>query len=356
MREATPHDASLPADRPLPGPTGLGQDRRRGPLREGDRVQVRDPKGRLHTITLVAGGRFQTNRGTLDHDRVIGRPDGQVVRTPEGREFQVLRPLLSDYVMSMPRGATIVYPKDAGTIIARGDIFPGATVVEAGAGSGALSMSLLDAVGESGRLVSVERREEFADIARANVDLWFGRRHPAWDLRVGDLAEVLDAGPRAWADRVVLDMLAPWENLSAVARALVPGGVLTCYIATVTQMSRLVEDLRAAGCFTEPTAWETLEREWHLDGLAVRPEHRMVAHTGFLVTARRLAPGASPQERAHRAAKASDGQPGLWDEEEGWSEDAVGVRASSPKKVRRVRRDVTARAAAWVEDHTDGRA
>ncbi len=352
MSEPTAHEPVLSAADP--DGIALGQTRRRGPLRVGDRVQVRDPKGRLYTITLVAGGRFQTNRGTLDHDVLIGGPDGQVIRTPEGREFQVLRPLLSDYTMSMPRGAAIVYPKDAGTIIQMGDIFPGATVVEAGAGSGALSLSLLDAVGVEGHLISVERREEFADIARANVDLWFGRPHPAWDLRVGDLADVLDAGAAQCVDRVVLDMLAPWENLGSIARALVPGGVLTCYIATVTQMSRLVEDLRATGDFTEAVAWETLQRGWHLEGLAVRPEHRMVAHTGFLMTARRLAPGVIPQGRAHRVTKVSDGQPGMWDQEDRWSEETLGERTSSPKKVRRVRRDVTAKAATWVEDHTGG--
>lgn len=330
-------------------PRPLGQCLRRGPLREGDRVQVRDPKGRLHTITLVRGGRFQTNRGTLDHDRVIGGPDGQVVRTPEGREFQVMRPLLSDYVMSMPRGATIVYPKDAGTIVQMGDVFPGARVLEAGVGSGALSLSLLDAVGEGGRLVSVERREDFADIARANVDLWFTRPHPAWDLRVGDLADVALSMEEGSIDRVVLDMLAPWENLAAITHVLAPGGVLTCYVATVTQMSRLVEDIRDTGSFSEPVAWETLQREWHLDGLAVRPEHRMVAHTGFLLTTRRLAPGASPLAGEHRHAKANDGMEGMWDSEEGWSDEAVGVRTSSAKKVRRVRRDVRARAATWVE-------
>lgn len=346
MSESEPGTAGTP--RPL------GQDQRRGPLREGDRVQVRDPKGRLHTITLVRGGRFQTNRGTLDHDRVIGLPDGQVVSTPEGREFQVMRPLLSDYVMSMPRGATIVYPKDAGTIVQMGDIFPGATVVEAGVGSGALSLSLLDAVGEGGRLVSVERREDFADIARANVDLWFGRPHPAWDLRVGDLADVAGAMEEGSADRVVLDMLAPWENLTAVAHALAPGGVLTCYVATVTQMSRLVEDIRSSGCFTDPVAWETMQREWHLDGLAVRPEHRMVAHTGFLLTTRRLAPGTSPLVGEHRPAKANEGMAGMWDEEEGWSDEAVGQRTSSAKKVRRVRRDVQARAATWVDQQDPG--
>ncbi len=351
---ATPDSESASARDDAAARAPLGQDRRRGPLCEGDRVQVRDPKGRFHTITLVRGGRFQTNRGTLDHDDVIGLPDGQVVRTPEGREFQVMRPLLSDYVMSMPRGAAVVYPKDAGTIIQMGDIFPGARVLEAGVGSGALTLSLLDAVGETGHLVSVERRADFADIARANVDLWFGRAHPAWDLQIGDVADVATLFEEGTIDRVVLDMLAPWENLASVAHALAPGGVLTCYIATVTQMSRLVEDVRSMGAFTEPIAWETLQREWHLDGLAVRPEHRMVGHTGFLMTTRRLAPGVAPQRRDHRATKVSDGLDGMWDHEEGWNDEAVGTRVSSAKKVRRVRRDVRAKAATWVEDPTPG--
>lgn len=331
-------ESNTTSTRPL-----LGQDARRGPLREGDRVQIRDPKGRLHTIVLQAGGRFQTNRGTLLHDEVIGRPDGQVILTPEGKQFQILRPLLSDYVMSMPRGAAVVYPKDAGTIVQMGDIFPGARVVEAGVGSGALAMSLLSAVGENGHLISVERREEFAEIARGNVDLWFGRAHPAWDLRVGDAADVLASLEAGSVDRVVLDMLAPWENLEAVAHALTPGGVLLCYIATVTQMSRLVEDLRSSGDFTDPIAWETLQREWHLDGLAVRPEHRMVAHTGFLLTARRLAPGVDPQERDVRPAKSAEGLDGMWDNEDGWSDEAVGARVPSDKKLRKVRRDLKAK-------------
>lgn len=330
----------------------LGQDRLRGPLRAGDRVQVRDPKGRLHTIVLVEGGRFQTNRGAFDHDDVIGRPDGQVITTEEGKQFQVLRPLLSDYVMSMPRGAAIVYPKDAGTIVHMGDVFPGARVLEAGVGSGALTMSLLSAVGERGRLISVERREEFADIAAGNVDLWFGGRHPAWDLRVGDAAEVMDSLEEGSLDRVVLDMLAPWENIGAAARALVPGGVFLAYVATVTQMSRLVEDLRASGRFTDPVAWETLQREWHLDGLAVRPEHRMVAHTGFLLTARTLAPGVGPQERDVRPAKAAEGLGGMWDEEEAWSDTAVGARTASDKKLRKVRRDLEAKRHLVLGEHT----
>lgn len=332
---------------------GLGQERHRGPLREGERVQIRDPKGRLHTVILVSGGRFQSNRGFIDHDDLIGRPDGQVITTEEGRQFQILRPLQVDYVMSMPRGAAVVYPKDAGTIVHYADIFPGAVVVEAGAGSGALSMALLDAVGERGRLISVERREEFAQIARDNVELWFGAPHPAWDLRVNDLADELNAMPASSVDRVVLDMLAPWENLDAVADALVPGGVLCCYIATVTQMSRLIEDLRSSQNFTDPVAWETLSREWHVDGLAVRPEHRMVAHTGFLMIARRLAPQTTPQERSTRPAKAAEGLEGAWNGEEDWSEQKVGLRVSSDKKIRKVKRDLDAKARAWVEGRSD---
>ncbi|WP_115727263.1 tRNA (adenine-N1)-methyltransferase [Actinomyces culturomici] len=327
----------------------IGQQTRRGPLKEGDRVQVRDPKGRFHQVILVHGGKFQSSRGEFLHDDVIGRPDGQVIRTEEGREFQILRPLMVDYAMAMPRGAAVVYPKDAGTILHMGDVFPGATVVEAGAGSGALSMALLNAVGPSGRLISIERRSEFADIARANVELWFGAAHPAWDLRVGDLADELATMEEASVDRVVLDMLAPWENIDAVARALAPGGVLVCYVATVTQLSRLTEDLRAAQCFTDPIAWEDMRREWHLDGLAVRPEHRMVAHTGFLLVTRRLAPGTAPQARSTRPAKSSEGLGGQWDDEEGWTDAAVGARTASEKKLRKVRRDVTAKADTWVE-------
>ena len=327
----------------------LGQQNRRGLLEEGDRVQVRDPKGRFHQVILMHGGKFQSNRGEFFHDDLIGKPDGQVITTEEGRQFQIMRPLMVDYVMSMPRGAAVVYPKDAGVITHMGDIFPGAVVVEAGAGSGALSMALLNAVGPTGRLISVERREEFADIARGNVELWFGAPHPAWDLRVGDLATELEAMDQASVDRVVLDMLAPWENIDAVSHALIPGGVLVCYVATVTPLSRLIEDLRASENFTDPITWEDMRREWHVDGLAVRPEHRMVAHTGFLLVTRRLAPGINPQERSVRPAKSSEGLGGQWDDVDEWNEHNVGLRTASEKKLRKVRRDVTRQADQWVE-------
>ena len=179
-------------------------------------------------------------------------------------------------------------------------------MVEAGVGSGALSMSLLRAVGEEGRLSSYERREDFAAIAKANVERFFGGEHPAWSITVGSLQDEL---VEADVDRVVLDMLAPWECLDAVSKALRPGGLLCCYVATTTQLSRTVEDLREHGCFTEPAAWESMVRGWHVEGLAVRPEHRMVGHTGFLCTSRRLADGVEPPLRRRRPSKGMYGEP-----------------------------------------------
>ena len=284
-------------------PTGAAH--RRGPFAPGDRVQLTDPKGRMHTITLATGKEFHTHKGSIQHDELIGSPEGSVITTTGNVTYLAMRPLLSDFVLSMPRGAAVVYPKDAGQVVHMADIFPGARVVEAGVGSGALTMSLLRAVGDDGRVSSYERRADFADIARDNVEAFFGGPHPAWTLTVGDLVETLDETD---IDRVVLDMLAPWDCLDAVSRALVPGGVLICYLATATQLSRTAEALRAQGSFTEPHAWESLVRGWHLEGLAVRPEHRMHGHTGFLVTSRRLADGVSPPLRRRRPSKGAYGE------------------------------------------------
>lgn len=319
-----------------------GAAARRGPLREGERVQLTDPKGRLHTITLGVGKEFHTHRGLFKHEELIGRDEGTTIRNTAGIEYLVLRPLLPDYVLSMPRGAAVVYPKDAGQIIAMADIFPGARVVEAGVGSGALSMSLLRAVGDSGLLHSYERRADFADIARANVESFFGGPHPAWRLTVGDLVESLDESA---VDRVVLDMLAPWECLESVAGALVAGGVLICYVATATQLSRVAEAIKDDGHYTEPTAWESMVRGWHLEGLAVRPQHRMVGHTGFLITTRRLADGVTPPLRRRRPqGSLRDGGEDVEQVEQAWghwSPTDLGERPISEKKIRRVRRDVT---------------
>ena len=277
----------------------------RGPLRAGDLVQLTDPKGRKHLVTLADGGSFHTHRGSLAHDELIGQPDGSVVLSSGGTPYVALRPLLADFTLGMGRGAAVIYPKDAAHIVAFGDIFPGARVIEAGAGSGALSCWLLRAAGDGGLVVSYERRPDFAEVARRNVEKFFGGPHPAWRLTVGDLADA-EPGPDRF-DRVVLDMLAPWEFAAAAGRLLIPGGLVCCYVATTTQLSRTAEALRGQGCFDEPAAWESLLRGWHVDGLAVRPEHRMVGHTGFLVTARRLADGVTPPPRRRRPAKGAHG-------------------------------------------------
>lgn len=278
---------------------------RRGPLRVGERVRLTDPKGRRHSVLLEAGKTFFTHKGGIDLDTLIGGPDGVVATSSGGVDYLVLRPLLPDVVVSMPRGAAVVYPKDAAQIATMADIFPGAHVVEAGAGSGALTCTLLRAVGEGGSVTSYERRPEFADIARRNVDSFFGSAHPAWELKVGDLAKDLTETD---VDRVVLDMLAPWECVPVVAGALQPGGLVCAYVATTTQLSRFVETVREHGGFTEPDAWESLVRGWHVEGLAVRPEHKMNGHTGFLVTARRLAPGVSAPRRSRRPSPGAYGE------------------------------------------------
>jgi tRNA (adenine57-N1/adenine58-N1)-methyltransferase catalytic subunit len=285
-----------------PTPTGGEATGRipHGPFRAGDQVQLTDPKGRINTITLQHGKQFHSHKGAIAHDEIIGRPEGIVLRSTGGTEYLAFRPLLADYAVRMPRGAAVVYPKDAAQIVAMADVFPGARVVEAGAGSGALTCWLLRAVGERGSVSSYERRADFAEVARANVEKFFGGAHPAWRLTVGSLQESLT---ETEVDRVVLDMLAPWECLDAVAAALIPGGMVCAYIATTTQMSRVVEGLREHGCFAEPYAFETMLRSWHVEGLAVRPDHRMVGHTGFLVTARRLADGVEPPRRRRRPAK-----------------------------------------------------
>lgn len=281
---------TTPATRPAVG----------GPFVVGDRVQLTDTKGKLHTVTLEEGKLFHTHKGAIAHDDLLGQPEGVVVHSTGSVAYLAFRPLLSDFVLSMPRGATVVYPKDAAQIVGVADIFPGASVIEAGAGSGALTCSLLRAVGASGSLHSYERRSDFAEVARKNVATFFGGEPPAWTLTVGDFVEVIDSQP---VDRVVLDMLAPWECIDAVGQVLRAGGVICCYVATTTQLSVVVEALREHGGFTEPASSETLVRTWHVEGLAVRPDHRMIGHTGFLVTSRRLAPGVVAPVRRRRPAK-----------------------------------------------------
>ncbi|TFB99344.1 tRNA (adenine-N1)-methyltransferase [Cryobacterium adonitolivorans] len=303
-----------------------------GPFRAGDRVQLTGPKGKLNTITLEPGKTFHTHRGILEHDDIIGRPDASVVTNNVGVEHLALRPLLIDFVMSMPRGAAIIYPKDAAQILAQADIFPGATVVEAGVGSGALSLWLLRAIGPAGTLASFERREEFSDVARSNVATFLGTDPRNWTITLGDLADTLpETMPAQSVDRVVLDMLAPWECIDVVSDALKPGGVLLCYVATVTQLSRVAEAIRATGNYTNPDSHETMVRGWHVEGLAVRPDHRMIGHTGFLITARRLAPDTILPELKRRPSKTdfSDADVELW------TPGALGERSVSAKVMRK---------------------
>ncbi|MDJ0335053.1 tRNA (adenine-N1)-methyltransferase [Salinibacterium sp. G-O1] len=320
-----------------------GFRRQSGEFRVGDRVQLTGPKGNLNTVTLEAGGTFHSHRGVLSHDAIIGQPDASVVESTNGVEYLAMRPLLTDFVMSMPRGAAIIYPKDAAQILGQADIFPGATVVEAGVGSGALSLWLLRAIGPTGTLHSFERRDEFSDVAKANVTAFLGAEPANWTVTVGDLQEAMPATvPDGSVDRIVLDMLAPWECLDECADALTPGGVLICYIATVTQLSRVAEAIRETGAFTDPEPSETMVRTWHVEGLAVRPDHRMIGHTGFLMTARRLAPGAVLPALKRRASKSD-----FSDEDvEAWTPGALGERTSSAKRLRKTAREAQAAARA----------
>lgn len=270
----------------------------------GDRVQLTDPKGKLYSFTIVPGKEWHTHKGWITHDDLIGMPEGSVVSTTAGLKFTAFKPLLADYVLTMPRGATIVYPKDAAMIVGLADIYPGARVLEAGVGSGALTISLLRAAGEKGYVHSVERRADFAENARSNVDAYFESAPSNWKLDVGDLQ---DQNFESEFDRVILDMLAPWECVDIAARALRPGGVFMSYVATTTQLSATAEAIKEDGRFTEPESSETLVRGWHHEGLAVRPQQRMIGHTGFLIQSRRMAPGVEVLARRRRPSKGAYG-------------------------------------------------
>lgn len=306
----------------------------------GDIVQLTDPKNRHHTIVLEPGKRFHTHKGSIAHDDIIGAPFGSVVATDKDVDYVAFPPRLSDYVLGMPRGAAIVYPKDAVEIIQRADIAPGHTVVEAGVGSGALTLWLLRALAPGGHLTSIERRSEFADIASANVHTYFGEETPAtWSLEVGDFVEVAARFDQHSVDRVVLDMLAPWECVEASSKILAPGGILIAYVATVTQLSRTAEAIRQATRFTAPESTETLVRTWHVDGLAVRPDHRMIGHTGFLIWARAYAPGVTPPRSLTKKAKPEYSD----DDVEAWTPGAVGLRQETDKKLRELSKEAHSR-------------
>ncbi len=270
------------------------------PLEADERVLLLDRKGRRYLLTLRAGAVFHFHGGHLAHDDLIGAPEGTSVRSSGGQSLLAVRPTAADWTLKAPRGAQVVYPKDQAMIVALGDVAPGLEVVEAGAGSGALTCALLRAVGAEGRVISFEVRDDHADIAERNVAERFGGRPANWELRRQD---VVDGLATLRCERVVLDLLDPAGVLKVAADALHPGGILVAYTPTVPQVMRLREGLDADPRWGLPATSETLLRTWHLDGLAVRPDHRMVAHTAFLTTARRLA----PEDRACRETRFPSG-------------------------------------------------
>lgn len=249
----------------------------------GDKVLLVDSRGRRYLFTLKAGGAFHFHRGIVDHDLILGRPDGSVVRSTGGEKVVAVRPTLSDFVLKMPRGAQVVYPKDIGAILVAGDIHPGATVLEAGAGSGALTIALLRAVGREGRVVTYEVREDFASVARANVESFLGKVE---NLEI-KLASAYEGLAEREVDRIVLDLPEPWRVVAHAAIALRPGGIFVTYLPTILQAHQLTETLREDKGWMGVYTSETLVRTWHLEGRSVRPDHRMVAHTGFITVARR---------------------------------------------------------------------
>lgn len=275
----------------------------------GDRVQISDAKGNKSTIVLTVGASFHTHKGFIPHEEIIGQDEGTVLTATSGTQYLVMRPLLLDHILSMPRGAAVIYPRDSASILVEADIFPGATVVEAGVGSGGLSSYLLRAIGPNGHLISFERRDDFAITAQKNVASYLGQLPENWEVRVGDFQDqTQNIDLVGKVDRIVLDMLAPWECLKTAHSLLKPGGVLCIYVATTTQMSRTAETLKILDSWTPVRAYELLTRGWHLEGLSVRPEHRMVGHTGFLLTTRRMADGNKPLYKRSKPANGAYGE------------------------------------------------
>ena len=254
-------------------------------LAPGERVLLVDSRQRRHLVTLTVGGEFHSHAGVLAHDDLIGRSEGISARTTMGARLTVLRPTLAEYVLKMPRGAQVIYPKDLGPILILGDIFPGARVLESGVGSGALTMALLRAVGPAGSVVGYELRDDFADRARRNIEGFLGADVPL-RIEVRDAYQGIDEEN---LDRVVLDLPEPWQVVKHAEAALRPGGILVSYLPTIGQVARLREEIEGSA-FRMAESLEVLHRTWHIEGQSVRPDHRMVAHTGFLTTARLLAP------------------------------------------------------------------
>ena len=255
------------------------------PFVVGDRVLLIDAKQRRHLITLADGEAFHSHTGVLDHALLIGQDEGVTVRTTMGSRLIAVRPTLSEYILKMPRGAQVIYPKDLGPILMLADIFPGARVLESGVGSGALTMTLLRAIGPTGHVFGYELRDDFADRAQRNVESFLGPDLPL-SVEIRDVYDGIDVDD---LDRVVLDLPEPWRVVKHAEASLRPGGVLLSYLPTIGQVMRLREELDGSA-FGMAETLEVMQRGWHVDGQSVRPDHRMVAHTGFLTHARLLVP------------------------------------------------------------------
>lgn len=254
------------------------------PLEPGERVLLIDGRGRRFLVRLQPGQSFHFHGGVVPHDLILGSEEGTVVHSSMGAELRCLRPTMRDLILKMPRGAQVVYPKDIGAILVHADIGPGSRVLEAGTGSGALCMALCRAAGPEGAVVTYDLREDFHRTAVANLEAYFGKV-PAWlDARIGDVREVSGTGERF--TRVVLDLPEPWAVLAEVAGALDRGGLLCTYLPTTNQVQRAVLALRDAG-FSDVETFEVMVRGWHVTEQSVRPDHRMVAHTGFLTVGRK---------------------------------------------------------------------
>jgi tRNA (adenine57-N1/adenine58-N1)-methyltransferase catalytic subunit len=272
----------------------VNSSRTRGPLQENEPVVFLDRKDREYLFRLDRSRPVAIRGGKISVDDIIGRDEGSVVRSSVNEPFLAFRPSMPQLVPNLPRNAQVIYPKDIGSILVWADLFPGARVVEAGVGAGALSMALLRALGNDGQLISYEIRPDFAELAQKNVARFFGAA-PHWTVKIGDVAARLDERE---IDRVILDLPEPWQVIEPAWAALRPGGILLCYVPTVLQVKSLVDGLRADQRFACIETTETLMRYWHVKGMSIRPQHRMVAHTGFLTSARRLADGQKDIPRA----------------------------------------------------------
>jgi tRNA (adenine57-N1/adenine58-N1)-methyltransferase len=261
-----------------------------------------DAKQRLYLVTLQPGGKYSYHGGTISFDDIIGQEEGVVLNSSHDRSLAVFRPSLAQYVLKMPRGAQVIYPKDLAAIVMAADIFPGAVVLESGTGSGALTMALLRAVGQEGRVISEEIREDFARRAAANIHRFMGDA-PNLEIRIRDIYEGVDVHE---VDRVVFDLPEPWHIIDGVAKALRPGGSFVSYLPTVLQVKQLVDTLYRHGEFALIDTMEILERHWHVAELSIRPEHRMVAHTGFLTVARKGARIPHRMRRIHEPSEAAE--------------------------------------------------